>query len=466
MSSTSKAKISISPSDDKSPIGNLVEARRLSFAAAASEGDDPNVETTVASSQSNNLSIRDISTILKDDTKGLSAKITNTAASFIKALLEIRRRRNALPSWKPATSVKQTITRGQAASSVNIDLLHDFHTIPVGSMKTSAEALWKEDGADHLALDGVSQHYARRCFAMFLFNSMEAPLQRTVQHLIPDENLWNDGPLVWTVWVNHMFPSAGVFTQSTRSTLESLTLTEHKDCLETYTTKFRECLTLLPDHRSNTPDTVYTAFFREMEKHPSPLIRGQFHLYGMDHFLNKKDKKDIIELLAEASQMHSVLASKDLPYSLDASKSTKKGTDDEEVTLKASQVIAMATAIEKSQKDIAALLANGKDSSSKTKRGGRMGNLPPFWTEKPDKLDEEKQWNSRTYRWCQKCRGGKGAWSPTHNTDEHKNENPNKKRNGKDQTKKDKKKVKFDANVGSFQAKATFKELLAHSHGN
>ena len=86
------------------------------------------------------LSICDISTILKDDTKGLSAKITNTAASFIKALLEIRRRRNALPSWKPATSVKKIITQGQAASSVTIDLLHDFHLITVDSMKTSAEA--------------------------------------------------------------------------------------------------------------------------------------------------------------------------------------------------------------------------------------------------------------------------------------------------------------------------------------
>jgi len=48
-----------------------------------------------------------------------------------------------------------------------------------------------------------------------------------------------------------------------------------------------------------------------------------------------------------------------------------------------------------------------------------MRNLPRWLREKPEDPNDTRQFNNRTWYYCQKCRRGTGAWNVTHNTDGH-----------------------------------------------
>jgi hypothetical protein len=79
---------------------------------------------------------------------------------------------------------------------VEIDLLTALGAVDHDQMKTWAIAIWGHAEADTRMHDGVSAFYARKCFAEFLFNSMDDALQRQIQQRIKPASLWNDGPLV------------------------------------------------------------------------------------------------------------------------------------------------------------------------------------------------------------------------------------------------------------------------------
>jgi hypothetical protein len=78
---------------------------------------------------------------------------------------------------------------------MKIDLSKDFDEhLHLTEMKEWATTIWDAKDVTLVTKDGQSQEHTHKAFSEFIFGSMEATLQKTVQNAITPAHLWNDGP--------------------------------------------------------------------------------------------------------------------------------------------------------------------------------------------------------------------------------------------------------------------------------
>jgi hypothetical protein len=394
------------------------------------------------------LSHTEIQTQLKFDSKGLTTKITaDDVTTFISGLTSIRLRREKKPSWAMATQmITSTAPAAGAAASataistptstsrqVEIDLLTALGAVDHDQMKTWAISIWGHADADTRMNDGISAFYARRCFAEFLFNSMDDALQRQIQQRIKPASLWNDGPLVWVTIINHFFPTPDALVSTLRERLEKLSLeSDHKGDLLKYTTEFRELLMIVGSAADDSKIT--RSFFENILKYnKNTHIHSYFIAKMADHYVDGK-KNTIDFYLDKVESLHTLSACSALPFTASSAVDDKHL---EHVAAMAGLVQHHTKAIGKSLslltsqenevrqlresvKSFKAMFASSKKfsgSSTSNPQSSDTLRKPPFLYEKPSDVAATKEFNEATWYWCQKCNNGNGQWSTSHNTD-------------------------------------------------
>ena len=127
-----------------------------------------------------------------------AVKVVMGVDSFLQGLFQFRRVREQFRGWTSATYIVQhTGTNSDIDSdddaneddankwsSVTFDLFKDFEQIKLADMKAWAEAIWTSEDANLAARDGQSTTYARKALSKFIFGSIDADLQKSIQNSI------------------------------------------------------------------------------------------------------------------------------------------------------------------------------------------------------------------------------------------------------------------------------------------
>jgi hypothetical protein len=375
------------------------------------------------------VSFRDIETQHANDVKSIDEPIKDNVDSFLQGLFQFRRVREQFRGWTSATYIVQhTGTNSDIDSdddaneddankwsSVTFDLFKDFEQIKLADMKAWAEAVWASEDANLAARDGQSTTYARKALSEFIFGSIDADLQKSIQNSISSSRLWNDGPYVWATLVHHFFPSPVALKTTILHKMKNMTLAEHKHDLKAYCAALMD-MNAVVNTSAHTEELV-TAFLTQTNTHPSDIVRNHFNQIGIKFFMSPDESQSFTDLLDAADHLHTVTTSPALPFAASVATANKL---EQNIAALAGILHANMGSMKKVVAHISQLDNKVKQGFHSAKKSGSQGrgargrNLQtPSWKyEAPTDPNEVKEFANRTWYYCATC----GRWSTTHST--------------------------------------------------
>ena len=207
-------------------------------------------------------------------------------------------------------------------STTMIDLFKDFEKIHLSTMHEWAESVWTVDDAPLKASDGESETYVCRAVSEFIFALVASDLQKSIQNLISNSHLWNDGLLVWAVLIYHFFPLPVTLKVTILDKMKSMTLAQHKNDLKSYCAVMMD-LNAVVDTSAHTKKELVTAFLTQMNSHPNEIMRNHFNQIGLEFFMQPDKPQSLTKLLDTADHLHTMTSSHSLPFTASSATTCK-----------------------------------------------------------------------------------------------------------------------------------------------
>lgn len=290
------SKITLPPDVTELELQKIIHQMTIMYAA--------NLASDAANSSTPKISFWDIETQHSNDIKLINNPIKDNADSFLQGLFEFQCAHEQLHGWASATYIVQHKATGNEVvdtdddadeddatkwRATDINLFKDFEKIHLTDMKSWAEDFWTSEDATLTAANGQSTLYACKALSKFIFGSVVSTLWKSIQNLISNSHLSNDGPYVWAVLVYHYFPSPITLKMTILHKMKTATLADHKNDLKSYSAALMDMNTMV-DTSAHTKDLV-TAFLTQIDTHPSDIVCNHFNQIGLKFYMYPDERQ-------------------------------------------------------------------------------------------------------------------------------------------------------------------------------
>jgi hypothetical protein len=256
------------------------------------------VSTTMIVTPSIPFDSRTHSFFYSKDTKPLDTKIKIDPTSAINTILELLRRRSMFPGWQHITTLLIKANGKQRA----LDIFKEFYDVPLADLAQHSLTFWS-DASNHAAiLNYKSSSYGKQALAQLLLASMDTSTSSSISLKLSNPVLHNDGPYIWILYIQEVFPSKLLLTKTITNNITTLTLRSFNNDLGQYIMSLDHFTGFLPDN--HCMDTCLEAFFQEMNTHPNETVKSHFTCKSVAYYNSTGYHPDINSLLSQAKELH------------------------------------------------------------------------------------------------------------------------------------------------------------------
>jgi hypothetical protein len=190
--------------------------------------------------------------------------------SAINTILELLCHHSMFPGWQHITTLLIKANSKQQA----LNIFKEFYDVPLDDLEQHSLAFWSDANNHAAILNYKSSSYSKQAFAQLLLTSMDTPTSSSISLKLSNPVLHNDGPYIWILYIQEVFPSKLLLTKTITNNITTLTLRSFNNDLVQYVTSLDHFTGFLPD--DHCMDTCLEAFFREMNTHPNKMVKSHF----------------------------------------------------------------------------------------------------------------------------------------------------------------------------------------------
>jgi len=333
-------------------------------------------------------------------TEQIKPMFNGTIPSFFTFLFQLRERRSICHFWASATRLQ------------DIDLLLHFTTVDFEKTLSHLSARWTPTFRARIYKPG-SLACAAQLLYQVLTTSIKVNIRRKVsQRLQQFPNLDGDGTAFWLCLTRILFPNSHIFTSSIKTQIRQLSLKLGGD-LNEYIMQIEDFIHLLGPYPT---DELLPDLFREFKSIPRHYFNKAILDLEQDYYLGRQPDLTCLTLCAKVTEIKRIQEQAqqwDAPI-----------PEDPNIMALRSTIVQQQTALIAQQQVLESLTTRSlrQDRTNGTydrNNNNNTRNLPRWVREKPQDLDETREFNNRTWYYCSKCRKGTGSWNITHTTGGH-----------------------------------------------